>query len=185
MIYLMRHGQDDENYIGGWSDVDLIYDGVLEVRETGEWLKKNLEIKKIICSDVKRAIDTALIVSNILNVSVSKDSNLREQSKGLLNGMLRREAKGCYDEFLRNVDIFSVYPKGESLYDLYLRMAKYLETIFKMPDNTLIVTHRGVINMIYYLLYDIDLDMDKEKFNVTTASIHELDKAKKLIRRIK
>ena len=31
MIYLMRHGQDDENYIGGWSDVSLIPEGIVQV----------------------------------------------------------------------------------------------------------------------------------------------------------
>ena len=39
MIYLMRHGQDDESYIGGWSDVSLIQKGVHEVNLTGEWIK--------------------------------------------------------------------------------------------------------------------------------------------------
>ena len=29
MIYLMRHGQDDENYIGGWSDVSLLSEGIV------------------------------------------------------------------------------------------------------------------------------------------------------------
>ena len=31
MIYLLRHGQDDELYIGGWSDVGLIEKGITEV----------------------------------------------------------------------------------------------------------------------------------------------------------
>ena len=63
------------------------------------------------------------------------------------------------------------------------RIKVLLETL-KEKDNTLIVTHRGVINMIYYILNEIEIDMDKEKFNVTHASLHELDINKKLIRRI-
>ena len=27
MIYLLRHGLDDEEYIGGWSDVGLTFEG--------------------------------------------------------------------------------------------------------------------------------------------------------------
>ena len=38
--------------------------------------------------------------------------------------------------------------------------------------------------MIYYLLNDIELDMNKERFDVTHASIHELDIKSKKIRRI-
>ena len=33
MIYLMRHGQDNEDYIGGWSDLSLIEKGIVEVNE--------------------------------------------------------------------------------------------------------------------------------------------------------
>ncbi len=68
------------------------------------------------------------------------------------------------------------------MYDLYKRIKILLGNI--KDNNTLYVTHRGVINMIYYILKDINLDMDKEKFNVTHASLHELDLNKKLIRRI-
>ena len=31
MIYLIRHGLDDEKYIGGWSDVDLTIVGRKQV----------------------------------------------------------------------------------------------------------------------------------------------------------
>lgn len=67
--------------------------------------------------------------------------------------------------------------------DLYKRIKLLLNEI-KDWDNTLVITHRGVINMIYYILNEIELDMDKNKFNVTHASIHEVEFDKKLIRRI-
>ena len=44
MIYFMRHGQDDENYIGGWSDVELIQSGINDAELVGEWINKNLNI---------------------------------------------------------------------------------------------------------------------------------------------
>ena len=78
--------------------------------------------------------------------------------------------------------IMDKYPNGESMLDLYNRMKIYLNS-FK-EDNVLLITHRGVINMFYYILNDVNLDMDKEKFNVLHGSIHEMDKNKKLIRRI-
>jgi broad specificity phosphatase PhoE len=58
----------------------------------------------------------------------------------------------------------------------------YFESI---DDDTLIITHRGVINMFYYIFNDINLDMDKKKFDVTHGSIHEIDLKNKKIRRIK
>ncbi len=57
MIYLMRHGLDDENFIGGWSDIDLTSDGKKQIIESTEFIIKNkLSINKIISSDIKRAV---------------------------------------------------------------------------------------------------------------------------------
>ena len=81
----MRHGQDDEDYIGGWSDVRLIDKGIEDVKNNAVWIKDNLNIKKIICSNVLRCRETTKIVNGKLNVDVEYTDNLREQNKGLLN----------------------------------------------------------------------------------------------------
>ena len=185
MIYLMRHGQDDENYIGGWSDVSLLSEGIVQVNESAKWIKDNLDIKLILCSDVKRAVETAQIVSNVLDMSYIQTSELREQSKGKLNGMLRTEAVKKYRGLLSNVTVDTVYPEGESLRDLYNKMLIYIEKIREMEDDTLLITHRGVINMIYYILYGKSLDMDKKQFGVETASVHEFNVEENVIRRIR
>lgn len=186
MIYLMRHGQDDENYVGGWSDVDLISDGVLEVKESALWIKENLHIKRIVCSDIKRAVSSAKIVSDILGIDYSLDVNLREQNKGLLNGISKEELALKYKEFCDGrVKVDTIYPEGESLRDLYVRIKIYLSKLMKYGDDTLLITHRGVINMVYYILNDIPVDMNKKQFGVETASIHELDVEKKQIRKIR
>ena len=185
MIYLMRHGQDDENYIGGWSDVSLIPEGIVQVNENANWIKENLNIKFILCSDVKRAVQTATIVSDVLDMSFIETSELREQSKGLLNGVLRTEADKEYHELLNNVTVDTIYPEGESLRDLYNKMLVYIEKIREMEDDTLLITHRGVINMIYYILYGKELDMNKKQFGVETASVHEFNVEENVIRRIR
>ena len=185
MIYLMRHGQDDESYIGGWSDVSLIPEGKLEVNETAKWIKDNLNIKKIICSDVKRAVETSEIVNKYLNVDVSFDANLREQSKGILNGAKRDDIWDDYGDLLENADEDTIYPGGDSLRTLYERMKVYLGMLVNLEDDTLLITHRGVINMLYYILNDIPLDFDKKRFGVDTASVHELDCKKLSIRKVR
>lgn len=180
----MRHGLDDENYIGGWSDVSLIEEGRIAVQSSANWIKNNLRIEKIISSDIKRACETSHIVSETLNVPIIYDSNLREQSKGDLNGLLKEEAQKRYPEFLTGITIETKYPHGSSLKELYQHMSNYLEKLRGL-DQILLVTHRGNINMIYYLLYGIPLDMDKKRFQVEHASIHELDLKLRKIRRIK
>ena len=182
MIYLMRHGLDDERFIGGWSDIELVEEGKIQVERATEYLL-TLPIENIISSDVKRAIQTADIVNEKLNLDVTYDSRLRELDKGLLTGLPVSKVKEIYPDYLNNTNIYIKYPKGSAMIDLYYQI-KELICELKTLNNTLLITHRGVINMIYYILNEIELDMDKNKFNVTHASIHEVEFDKKLIRRI-
>ena len=182
MIYFLRHGLDDENYIGGWSNVGLTKEGILEVKNSASKLK-GFPIKKIISSDVVRARETSEIVSDILKIPVTYTDKLRELNKGILNGMPKEEAHLKYGEYLDTRDIEKRFPEGESLLDLYNRIKKYLDEILK-EDDTLFITHRGVINMIYFILNDIPLDYDKKRFGVTHASCHELDKEKMKIKKL-
>ena len=185
MIYLMRHGQDDESYIGGWSDVELIPEGIEDVKDSALWIKDNLYINRIYCSDVRRAVQIAEIVGGIINLPYVCNSYLREQDKGDLNGVLRTKLSDEELVLTRSKSVDSVYPNGESLRDLYNRMKIYINKILEMEDDTLLITHRGVINMIYYILYDIPLDMNKKQFGVSTSSIHELDKKTRVIKKVR
>ncbi len=185
MIYLMRHGKDDERYVGGYSDVDLTREGQRQVLDSALWLKKNdVDVTRIYSSDVRRAVSSANIVSCILHKKVIIDSNLRELDKGILNGMLVKKALVDYPEYFNDVKVETVYPEGESMIMFYKRVVKWLDKI-KDYDDSLIVTHRGFINMIYFYLNGRELLMDKEQFDVTHASIHMLDINKKKIGRIK
>lgn len=188
MIYLLRHGLDDERFIGGWSDVDLLPEGIEQVNATLDKMKElGIDIEKVIVSDVLRAKTTAeLVLRKYPNItSYEVNTMFREQNKGLLNGMDTSIADRDYPEYRgKNVKIDTVYPEGESLLDLYKRIKENLEEILSLDDNTLIVTHRGVINMLYFILNNQELDMDKKQFGVTHASLHELNKKEKSIRKV-
>lgn len=83
MIYFIRHGLDDENYIGGWSNVPLTNIGRKQIENSANWIKENLNVKKIISSDILRARESAIIIGNILNMDVTYLDSLREQNKGI------------------------------------------------------------------------------------------------------
>ena len=184
MIYFIRHGLDDESYIGGWSNISLTDIGRKQIKDSANWIKDNLNIKRIISSDVSRAKESALIIASILNIDVDCLESLREQNKGIYNGLERKKLKQVDKTFIKNVQVDTIFPEGKSLKDLYRRISKLICELNVLEDDTLIVTHRGVINMIYYNSLDIPLDMDKERFLVTHGSVHEYDKNKKMIRRI-
>ena len=47
MIYLLRHGLDNEDYIGGWSNVDLTKEGIKQVKKSRNFIScciKNVHI---------------------------------------------------------------------------------------------------------------------------------------------
>jgi len=183
MIYLVRHGLDDEKFIGGYSDISLIEEGINQINDVRDYIIKNqLPINKIYSSDIIRAKETANIINETLKKEIIYTTILREQDKGLLTGLEKTVAYTKYPEYKDLIDVTQKYPNGESLKDLYERVKKLLTTI--IDNNQLLVTHRGVINMIYYILTNTPLDMKKEKFNVTHGSIHELDINKKKIRKL-
>ena len=182
MIYLLRHGLDDEKYIGGWSNIDLVDIGKKQVEEVSKFIKNsNFKINKIISSDIKRAITTADIVNKYLNVDVIYSKCLRELNKGLLNG----KEKIKYPEYIDVDSIFFKYPKGESMIEFYERFKNVFYDIILKLDNVLLITHRGNINMIYFILENRLPDMDKKQFGVEHGSLHELDTNKMLIKKIR
>lgn len=185
MIYLIRHGLDDERFIGGYSNVRLTEEGKNQITSSALWIKDNIpKLNSIYTSDVARAYESATIISSILKLDIHATDELREQDKGLLNGMDKHLATIKYPDYMDLFDVNVRYPSGESLKDLYERVYLLLSKM-EQYENNLLVTHRGVINMLYYILNNDLLDMNKEKYNVTHASIHKLDLQKSRIRRIK
>ena len=182
MIYFLRHGEDDESYIGGWSDVDLTDDGYKQVKDICAVIEK-LPIKRIISSDIKRARTTASIVSEYLSIPVEYSNKFRELDKGDLTGMKKTLALNLYPDFIDNVAVDKCYPNGESMMDMYERVKALLSEINDW-DEVLIVTHRGIINMIYFIMENRLPDIDKKQFGVTCASLHQYDVKRKVIKKI-
>lgn len=182
MIYLLRHGLDDERYIGGWSEIDLIDEGRNQIHEISKFIKdSNFKIDKIISSDIKRAVTTSKIVNKYLNLDITYCKYLRELNKGLLNGI----EKSKYPKYDKINSIYFKYPNGESMLDFYKRFKKdFYEKILKL-DNVLLVTHRGNINMIYFILQNRLPNMNKKHFGVDHASLHQLDTNKMLIKKLR
>ncbi|MDD2208840.1 MAG: phosphoglycerate mutase family protein [Bacilli bacterium] len=175
VVYFMRHGLDDESFVGGWSNGNLTDEGKLQVEKSADFIVQNIkDINIIYHSGLNRTIETTNIINEKLKLPVFENKDLRELNKGILNGMKVDLAKGIYPKYFPNPLINERYPNGESLQDLYERVIKFLDKIDNY-DKSLLVTHRGFINMVYFILNNINLNYNKTQFNVTHGSIHKLE----------
>ena len=150
-------------------------------KEAKNFITENISFRDIVSSDIKRASESAKIINEDFNKKIIYTSLLREQNKGDYNGLPKMVLKD--DTFLKDLTIYDTFPNGESLLDLYFRIERLMLVIDTWDDN-LLVTHRGVINMIYYLLNNKKPDMYKDSFDVTHASVHKLDLKSKTVERI-
>ena len=179
MIFV-RHGKDDDRYRGGWSDLDLTPKGVEQSKQLAKHLKDYnhiYQITNIISSDLTRTLTTANIISSELELPIQKDARIREINNGDLAGMLNDIALKRYpDLFFKSLTIDEAYPNGESPIEFYERIKKwFFETCHKTKNNTLIVTHGGVINIIYHLTNDIEWNNKRSSFKSSNCSIHILN----------
>lgn len=139
-ITYLVHGAtaDNESHIAsGWNDLSLSELGKEQAKEQGKLLaNKNLDV--VICSDLKRAVESAEIgFGNKLKVI--KDKRLRECNYGDLNGAPDKTFK---HEMLKYVE--TPFPNGESYEDVKARiqdLLKFLKTNYDGKHVALLAHH--------------------------------------------
>ena len=180
-IFLVRHGKDDENYRGGWSLVPLTEEGINQVKKLAEFLntqKDYYNIEKIISSDLERARQTTNIINEKLNVNVEFTERLREMNNGKIAGMLNKDVEKIYPGLYYNtLRMDERYPGGESPIEFHDRIIKDFKDIVKENknhNNIMIVTHSGVINIIYRYINNMEWSNKIKSIKVSNASIYSL-----------
>lgn len=181
IIYFVRHGKDNKNYRGGWSEQPLIKEGIKQVQQLASYLDKRkdtIKIDKIISSDLKRARQTAKIINNRLNVTIEYTEKLREMNNGKLAGMLNSSANKKYPGIYYNtLELDEKYPEGESPIEFYNRVVKDFEILVKENEkieNLMFVTHSGVINIIYKYINNMEWSNKIKSIEIENASIFRL-----------
>ena len=147
-LYVARHGQTLWNLSGrvnGITDTVLTENGIMQAEQLAEKMKeKNIDI--IVSSPLKRALDTAEIISKKCQTEVITDSRLTEQNYGIFEGMSSKNP-----EFLENKKCFAhKYPGGESMMQVAARTYALIEEMKDAyKDKTvLFVCHGGVCRVI-------------------------------------
>lgn len=141
-IWFESHSTTTDNEAGiasGWDDVDLSELGKKQSLELVNRCKeRNLEV--ILCSDLQRAVKSAVPTSNALHIPIYVDERLRECDYGDFTHKPKDEIA---KQKLRRIKI--AFPNGESYEQVAERMKDFLEWLKLNFDSktVLIIGHRG------------------------------------------
>ncbi len=167
-ICLVRHGQTDWNALGklqGQTDIPLNELGKIQARQCGEFLSKD-DWDVIISSPLKRARETADIISHYIEVPVIEKMEFIEKNFGVAEGMTAAERESAF--------VNKEYPGQENQKSLRNRLMNGLQEIQKeYPERKVIlVAHGAVIHFILRLMSNESIVSNEMRlFNACLSTI--------------
>jgi broad specificity phosphatase PhoE len=183
-IYLVRHGQDEDNANGilnGRRDLPLTDKGLKQAHEAAQKIKElGIQFDKIYSSPLQRAYQTARIIAETLGfeeLEILQD--LIEREFGVITGLSTeayKELKGIELLITPNVT-YSLNPQGAETFPQLVeradRLLKYLNQ--NHPDgNILLVTHGDFGKMIYAAYHHLDWQDVLKQFHFGNSELLEL-----------
>lgn len=178
VIYLVRHGKDDDTVRGGWSNHRLLQEGIDQVHTLAEKVASaNMQIDHIYSSDIQRAVETAEILSQRLKLPVEYIPGLREVNNGVLAGMKNDLANEKYPGlYWSSLAYDECYPGGESPEMFYHRVKTTWAELKnrKVRESTkdaLLITHGGVIEAILCIENNIAFSNKARHFSAPNAQL--------------
>ena len=182
-LIFVRHGKDDERFRGGWSEQDLTAEGIKQAKQLAVHIRENAGeygIVHILASDLPRTVTTAECVAEALGMEIRTEQRIREINNGELAGMPNETARERYPGlFFSALGMDESYPGGESPRAFFLRIKEWFWEFCAAcrggEGNILIVTHGGVINVIYHLVKGIAWSNQNRAFQAANCSIHILN----------
>lgn len=179
MIYIIRHGQTELNaarIMQGKSNYPLNETGIAQAEEAAEWFQKhNITFDRIFSSPLKRAIQTAEIVTGG-SVPIKTDERLVEMDYGPYDGISLVDPP---EELVRFLSDFKNVPAPEGmepLADVVKRGGDFIESVKEecAEGNTLIATHAiAMKGILEYLIPEADFSTWGKK--ISNCGIYKFD----------
>lgn len=145
-LFITRHGRTNYNEAGltsGWDDSELTEEGKTQAAGIGNRLLITPP-SVIFCSTLKRAFDTAEIISSVCGGRIDPRDALKERNLGVLQGL----PEETYQQFLKSLpgDVNQYRPEGgESRDDVKRRVRPLIDEIIDTctTETVLIVGHHS------------------------------------------
>ena len=174
-LYVVRHGETFENAsdrLQGRIDSELTLEGIKQAQVVSNIFKEKT-IDLIVSSPLKRCVETPKIISDG-KIKVIYDERLLGRDHGEFTGLKKNEVNfDDYWNYYKNIK----YEKAENVVVLYNRVAKLIEDLKKeyKDKNIIIVTHSGVIRVMYYYFNGIPRDGLLGEITIKNCSVFEYD----------
>ncbi len=144
-LYLVRHGETVDNALQimqGQTQGELNATGIRQAQEVSEaW--KDRQLDAVIASDLKRSIDTAMIIAGPHKLEVHTTPLLRERDWGSFTGRYIPDLKG------------EKWPDDiESLENLLSRAGEFITYVKEtFPGKKVLAVGHGIINKAIQAVY--------------------------------
>jgi len=177
-LYLVRHGQTAWNADGraqGHSDVELDETGLAQALILREALL-SASAKRVFSSDLKRCVQTAAPLAEAIGQEVLQREALRERTFGVLEGKHYTDLRFWFQAEARaqGLSEFELRPdEGESVKDVWKRLAPVDREINRGSENTVVVAHGGTCALLLARLINASVESSRS-FRFENASITEL-----------
>ncbi len=156
-FYIIRHGQTDWNLEGRWqgkADIPLNDTGREQAqRLAGHLQRRRIRFDAIYSSDLLRAWETATLIADRLDVTLTPLPALREIDVGAWSGLTRDEVVSRFHDLWERLHSGEDIPRGgsgETFGQLYDRVVGAVERLMnERPGQTIaLVTHGGPVRAL-------------------------------------
>jgi len=182
-IYIVRHGQDEDNAKGllnGRRDTPLTSLGESQAYALANNIKESVDIRvdTIFCSPLKRAHRTADIIAEVLELPLPVVlDDLIERDFGIMSGMPQDKiVELCSPDILKTPTVtYFLKPEGAETFPMLLdRAGKLLNRLKQDDGDVLLVTHGDFGKMLFADYFNLDWQDVLQSFHFGNSDLLEL-----------
>jgi len=181
LLFFIRHGStdlnEDSDRFCGSTDPSLSPPGIAQIERIAlelKELKNRLNIGGIITSPLKRAVESAQILSRELSFTYKINPDLREIDFGEWERLTKSEVNLKYPEILQlwlTRPDETVPPGGENPHEVVKRAVHFQEHEIKKSESLLIVSHKTFLRIALCKWLSIPLRHYRIRFDIHCGAL--------------